>query len=169
MVETPVEEITANGYEAPKNVQFSVFLANKVGRLLELLEVFEGHALALAAISVVDSADHAVVRVLTSRSDLARRILDRANLPFGESDVLVVQMDSTHTMSMICAGLLGAEINIQYAYPLLVSPNDRSAIAIHCEDYVLSAQILRRRGFNLLAENDLGENMNPGDPSINNN
>jgi len=162
MSQIPVDEITAHGYEPPTNKQFSVFLANRVGRLLELLEIFEGHALELSAMSVVDSADHAVVRILTSRSDLARRILDRKKLPFSEYDVLVVQVDELHTLSMMCAALLGAEINIQYAYPLMVRPHRKSAIALHCEDYVLSGQILRRRGFCLLAENDLGENLNPG-------
>ena len=76
MAQTPVSDQTTFGFEPPRNTQFSVFLDNRVGQLLDLTGVFEGHALTMAGLSVIDSADHAVVRVLTSRSDLARRLED---------------------------------------------------------------------------------------------
>lgn len=157
------EEITSQGYEPPQNTQFSVFLPNKVGRLLELVELFEGQALVVAALSVLDSADHAVVRLLTSRASLARRLLDRGHMSFSECDVLVVELDAVNTLSRICSTLLQAELNIHFAYPLMVRPHGHSALALCCDNYVLAGNLLRRRHFTLLAENDLGENLNPGD------
>ena len=53
---------------------------------------------------------------------------------------------------------MAAELSIHYAYPLLVRPRGLPAIAIHTDDPLLSAQILRRKLFTLLAENDLGDN-----------
>lgn len=72
---SPVQDKIAEGCQVPLNTQFSVFLDNKVGTMLELLGIFEGEDLRLVALSVIDSADHAVVRMVTSREVLARKLL----------------------------------------------------------------------------------------------
>ncbi len=171
MSQTPVSEQTARGFEAPRNTQFSVFVDNRVGRLLEVIEVFHGKPLVLAGLCVVDSADHAVVRLMTSHADLARRLLERHQLPFSEVNILAVELGEGKTLPEMCRCLLAAELGIHYAYPLLVRPRGLPAIAIHTDDPQLSAQILRRKLFTLLAENDLGDNSsrstpgNPNDPT----
>jgi len=157
---------TAMGYEPPRNVQFSVFLDNRVGKLKELIDIFDGHALTLAALSVMESADHAVVRLITSRCDLARRILQRNHFSFSESDVLVVELNAGHTLSFMGTLLLSAEVSIRYLYPLLSTLRGYPAVVLNTDDQVLAAQLLRRKLFTLLGENDLGDNATPGDASI---
>ncbi|MFG0248107.1 MAG: hypothetical protein ACF8OB_04400, partial [Phycisphaeraceae bacterium JB051] len=71
------------------------------------------------------------------------------------------------TIANLCDALLRAELNIFYAYSLIDHPQGKPGIVIHCDDPVLACQILRRRMFTVLGENDLGDNINPGDPSIN--
>jgi hypothetical protein len=168
MSQAPVSDQTARGFEPPRNTQFSVFVDNHVGRLLEVIEVFHGKPLVLAGLSVVDSADHSVVRLLTSHGDLARRLLERHQLPFSEVGILAVELGEGKTLAEMCRCLLAAELSIHYAYPLLVRPRGLPAIAIHTDDPLLSAQILRRKLFTLLGENDLGDNASrntPGSPN----
>ncbi len=160
-----VKDQIAQGYQPPYNTQFSAFLDNRCGKLLELVEIFDGHALRLVALSVVDSADHAVVRLVTSRALLARRLLQRHQIPFSEAEILVVELGPSHTLSQLCIALLSAELNIHYAYPLMVRPHGVPTIALHTDDQVLAGQILRRKWFTLLGENDLGENATEGDPT----
>ena len=155
---------TGHGYEPPGNTQYSVFLDNRCGRLHDLLRVFEGQALSLVALSVVDAADHAVVRLVTSNAQLAQRLLVRSNMTFAYTPILVVELASDKTMLDLCMALLAAELNIHYAYPLLVRPHGEAAIALHCDDQILATEILLRKHFCLLGENDLGDNRNPGDP-----
>lgn len=150
--------MTSLGYEPPRNVQFSVFLDNRVGKLLKLVEIFHGQSLRLAGFSILDSADHAVVRIVTSRSDLARRLLERHELPFSEVDVLVVELERHHTMAMLCKGLLAAELNIHYIYALMIRPHGNAAVVLHSDNQHVACEILRRRLFTMLGENDLGEN-----------
>jgi len=150
--------MTTHGFEPPRNVQFSVFLDNRVGKLLELIEIFHGQSLRLVGFSILDAADHAVVRILTSRSDLARRLLQRHELPFSEAEVLVIELEEEHSLSLACKALLAGELNIHYAYPLVVRPHGHAAVALHTDDHHLACGLLRRRLFTLLAENDLGEN-----------
>ena len=167
MAEVVIPEATARGFEPPRNVQFSVFLDNRVGKLMDMLRALDAVALRVVAMSVVDSADHSVVRILTSRSDLARRLLTRNNFVYSQTDVLVVQLEPAYSLAEMCDALIRAELNIYYAYSLIDHPLDKPAIVLHCDDPVLASQILRRRMFTLLGENDLGDNINPGDPSIN--
>ena len=164
MAQFSINEHTAQGYEAPRNTQFSAFLDNRCGKLLELLEIFHGHALRLVSLSVMDSVDHAVVRLVTSRSELARRLLQRHNIPFSEAQILVVELSADRTLSQLCIALLSAELNIHYAYPLMVRPHGVPTIALHTDDQVFAGQILRKKMFTLLGENDLGQNATQDDP-----
>ncbi|MBI1336028.1 MAG: acetolactate synthase [Phycisphaera sp.] len=164
MSQAPVDQATTGGYETPRNIQFSVFLDNRCGKLLELLKVFENQAVQLVGLSILDSADHAVVRILTSRSELARRLLIRHGLPFSEAEVLVFELRPEQPLSFICTTLLAAELNIFYVYPLIVRPHSHPAYALSADDLVTAGQALRRKLIHLLAENDLGTNQTGGDP-----
>jgi hypothetical protein len=79
-----------------------------------------------------------------------------ARLPVTESDLLVVQLpEGPHPLLRICKALLQAEINIHYAYPLLIGPQGSAALALHVEDHETAAQILHKQQFVLFTENDL--------------
>jgi hypothetical protein len=168
MSQTPMPPETMQGYAPPSVTQFSVFLDMRVGKMLELLEVFEAQALTLAGVSVIDSTDHAVVRVVTSRAELARRLLQRHQLPYSEVDVLVVELTDNCSLDSLCVTLLNPELNIHYMYPLMVRPRGNCAMVIHTDDNVMAGHILRRRHFTLLGENDLGENATGSDPQRDN-
>lgn len=159
--------MTCHGYQAPTLTQMSCFLPNRVGKLLELVGVFEGQYLELAALTVLEASDHAVVRVVTSRADLARRLLQRHAVAFSEAQVLAVEVPLGRGFSEVCKALLGAEVSIEYSYPLLSRPRGHPVMVLHTDDQVLAAQILRRKLFNLICENDLGENATGSDPSCN--
>src|SRR3954469_12268630 len=97
---TPLE--TTRGYAPPIVTQFSVFLPNKVGKLLDMVEGFEGSAVAICAIhlheasdcaiNVHEASDCAIVRVITNNSSAARQLLRSEKLAFTETDILVVEL-----------------------------------------------------------------------------
>ena len=68
------DEHGATGYRQLNNTQLSVFLDNRVGKLAELSDIFDGQELKLVALSVVDSANHAVARLVTTNAMLAHKI-----------------------------------------------------------------------------------------------
>lgn len=150
-----LEGQTARGYSPPVVKQFSVFLNNKVGRLSELVETFTEQPVRLVAFSVVDSADHSVVRLVTTDSDTSRALLRNGGFSFNESEMIVVEFSADQRLSHLCAALLSAEVNIYYAYPLTVRPHGSATMALYTDDQILSGQLLRRRGFTLLGEADL--------------
>jgi len=147
---------TIRGYSPPTVRQFSVFLDNKVGKLLELVGLFdEAPNVHLCAFSVLESSDHAVVRIIPNNADAARAVLRENSLAFSEFDLLIVELVSDHNLTSMCLYLLGAELNIRFAYPLMLRPNGTPTIALAVDDQVLAGQVLRRKNFRLLGEGDL--------------
>jgi hypothetical protein len=150
---TPLE--TAHGYSPPSVTQFSVFLTNKVGKLHDLVETFDRAQCLICALSVHEASDHAVVRLIPSRSACARGCLQKEGLAYTEREVLVVELSERHTLSGMCLSLLRAELSIHFAYPLMLTPGSLPAIALAVDDLTLAGQILRRKEFKLLGEADL--------------
>lgn len=146
---------TTLGYSVPSVTQFSIFLANKVGKMLELVKGFEDHHCRICALAVHEASDHAVIRIVPSDAAESRKILHEQGLPFMETEVLVVCLDEKHTLSGMCQFLLGAELSIRFTYPLLMWGGSSPALALAVDDITLAAQILRRKEFRLLGECDL--------------
>jgi hypothetical protein len=157
-------DITAKGYQPPQVTQFSIFLDNRVGKLAKLLQIFEGHPLRIVALSIADSSDFSVVRIVTTRAGLARQLLDEQKLPYSETEILVVELEANQTLRQVCLHLLALEVNIRYAYALLARPQGGPTIAIHTDDQVLAGQLLRRKLFTLLGEEDLTNHIGDADP-----
>jgi hypothetical protein len=147
---------TARGRDWPSVRQFNVFIANRVGALMHVVRQFETTDIHIVALTVVDSADCAIIRMVLSNPERALEIFERAQLPVTESDLLVVQLpEGTKPLVQICKALLMAEINIHYAYPLLIGPHGCAAVALHVDDHETAANTLERQGFVLVTENDL--------------
>lgn len=144
------EPLTQRGYETPFVVQFSLFLSNRVGRLNQLLEMLEEDDVEMAGISVVDSTEWAVVRMVFTAPDKARVVLRRREIPFTEGELLAVVLEDSQTFHKACKTLVAAELNIDFAYPLLLESEGRPVVAFHVDDYILASQTLIRHGFELL-------------------
>lgn len=155
MTQAPVNYETAYGYTPPMCTQFSVFLDNRVGKMHELLGVFDGQPLRLVAFSVMDATDHAVVRLVTTRAERARDLLRDHALPFTEAEILVVELAADQGLTQMCLFLLAAEVNIYYVYPLMVRPHGAATIGLYADDLLLAGQILKRKGFRLVTEDQL--------------
>jgi hypothetical protein len=147
---------TEQGYAVPMTTQFSVFLDNRVGKIYELLEALEEGNLTLCGLSVLEAADHGVIRIVTNRAKRARTLLHEHDLPFSESSVLVVEIGDNRTLNMMCKQLREVELSIHFAYPLLVQPNQLPTVALQTDDTVMAGQVLSRKGYVLLGEADLG-------------
>ncbi len=144
------------GFERTQLPQFTIFLENRVGRLNALVRLLEEDVGVINALSIEESADSALVRVISCSPGDARRVLKDAGFAFSETDVLAVELPKNHSKPLVavCAALLSAEINIHYCYPLLLRPRG-PAIAMYVDDATLAAQILIRKGFILIGESDL--------------
>jgi hypothetical protein len=147
---------TMEGRSWPTVMQFSVFLENRVGMLLHLVRAFSGSKVKIVGLSISDSTDCCILRIVLSHPEQGRELLQLANLTFAENDLLVCELRAGHTSLVeICTALLQAEVNIHYAYPLIIHPQGRAALALHVDNNELGAQTLNDKGFEILCEADL--------------
>jgi hypothetical protein len=147
---------TARSRDWPSVRQFNVFIENRVGALLDVLRQFDSTDIRIISLNIVDSADCAIIRLVLTDPERSLEILQQKGFAVTESDLLVVQLpEGNQGLVQICKALLGAEINIHYAYPLLVGPAGRAALALHVEDHETAMQNLVSQGFTVFTENDL--------------
>src|SRR3954468_11007156 len=83
---------TARGRDWPSVRQFNVFVANRLGGLADVVRRFETTEGRIIALTVVDSADCAIIRLVLSDPERALEIFRQGNLAVTESDLLVVQL-----------------------------------------------------------------------------
>jgi len=151
---TPLQTMRGRNY--PTIRQFTVFLENRVGQLLEVVRRFENTGIKIVALSISDSAECAFVRFLVSQPERGREILERAGLAIIESDLIGVELpEGNQPLLQICTALLQAEINIIQAYPLIVRPHGQPAVAIMVDNTEHALETLARKNFRTITEGDL--------------
>lgn len=147
---------TMRGRNYPTIRQFTVFLENRVGQLLEVVRRFEGSKVRIVALSINDATECAFVRFLLSHPEQGREILERAGLAMIESDLVGVELpDSPQPLLQVCTALLQAEINIVQAYPLIIRPHGAPAVALMVDNIEMAMETLDNKGFVMITEGDL--------------
>ena len=149
---------TMRGRDWPSVRQFNVFLANRMGALLDLVRRFEMTDVRVVSLTVVETADCAIIRLVPSDYERAFEILTAAKLPFTESDLMVVKIpDNDQPLLTITKAFLAGEYNIHYMYPLLigVGPMGSTAVAIHVDSFEAATAHMQDLGFTLFTESDL--------------
>ncbi len=135
--------------------QFSIFLPNKVGALLEIVRLLNEDHIHVLAINVQDSADTAIVRVVVSDPESVREIFRRHDIPFSVCELCVVELKEATELGKVLAALLQAEVNIFGSYALLTRPNGRTALALHVEDNECACSVLSSTGITILTQSDI--------------
>jgi hypothetical protein len=149
---------TARGRDWPSVRQFNVFLANRLGALLDLVKRFESTDVRIVSLTIVETSDCAIIRIVPSDYERAFEVLTAAKFAFTETDLLVVKLpDDDRPLLTITKALLSGEINLHYVYPMLIGigPMGSTALAMHVDDLENAAQTLQCQGFTLYSENDL--------------
>jgi hypothetical protein len=137
--------------------QVSLFLPNRLGALRRAIDVLERADVRIAGISVLEAADHAVVRLVVDRPDTAIESLTKAEYGAASSDVLGVSLPAGPRFGMqrVLSVLLSAEVSLMYAYGLILSDDGRPILALRADDLDLAARVLVRGGFRVLGQDDL--------------
>ncbi len=147
---------TTEKVEGPRVKQFSIFLKNKVGALLDVVKMLQEHAVLVLALSVQDSADAAIVRVVVSDPERVQELFAMQEIPCSICDLVVVELkEGANELGKLLTALLMAEVNIHGSYALLTRPRGNCALALHVEDDECAGAVLRSHGFRILSQADI--------------
>jgi hypothetical protein len=135
--------------------QFSVFAENRVGRLNDLAGLFKQHNVHLMAITVLDTSDSAIMRLIVDDPDRARELMVNNDFPYTECEVLAVEIGDESKLRGVLAALFEAEINVRYVYSFIKRPHEGAALVLNVEDLDVAAHALNRCGFKVLSQRDI--------------
>ncbi len=149
---------TSRGRDYPTIRQFTVFIENRVGQLLEVLRRFRGTRVRIVALNILDSTECSIVRFVLTNPEQGREIFERAGLAMIESDLIALELpDDPQPLLLVCNALLQAEVNLVQTYPLMLRNKERQAVALMVDNIGLAGETLTSRGMKILTENELAE------------
>jgi hypothetical protein len=149
----PVKTASRRGGDAV--VQFSVFTPNRLGRLHDLVRLLASHNVHVLALTILDTTDSSIIRIVVDDPDKARNLLNEHGFPFTESRLVVVEFTSPTELDRLMSALLGAELNINYLYSFIPHSQGKSLLALSMEDNELAEQVLKRHQFVVLKQSDI--------------
>ncbi len=136
--------------------QFSVLLHNRAGALAALVKLLRGASIEVVGISVQDSRDATVARLVVTDPDAAEQIFIEKGIPHTSCDLVVICLkEAGPELLPVLDTLMVAETNIDFAYALMPSQQGQALLALHVEDYEFAVSVLNRSGFKLLYQEDL--------------
>lgn len=126
--------------------QISVFLANKPGTLAAVCEELEKAKINILALTITDSVDHSVIRMVLSDPMRGLSIFEERGVLAVENKVLMIENDNKPgSLGRIAARLAKAKINIEYAY-LATSPKAKQGLLIlRTDDTKKALKVLQKK------------------------
>lgn len=148
----------ATAIKAPRAtavIQFSVFTPNRLGRLNELVKLMGAQRIHVLALTVLDTTDSSIIRLVLDDPDKARDLLLAEGFAFTESPLVVAEVNSADEINRLIAALLEAELNINYLYSFIPHPNGKSIVGLSMEDNDMAEQVLKSHQFPVLKQADI--------------
>jgi hypothetical protein len=125
--------------------QFSIFMVNKPGVLAQVLGEFARAKINIIAITMMDSVEHGVMRVIFATPERAREVLLKLNMPCNETEVLCVELDNKPgALAAVAEKLAKNHINISYAYCTAGARGGRTTGVLKVADVKKAMRVLQQ-------------------------
>jgi len=124
-------------------LQFSIFMVNKPGILANVLGEFARAKVNIVAMTMMDSVEHGVMRVIFAAPKKARDVLLKLNMSFNETEVLCVNLtNKSGALASVAEKLANNHINISYAYCTAGAKGGRTTGVLKVADVKKAMKIL---------------------------
>ena len=123
--------------------QLAVFLANKPGTLAAVCDALASEKINIFALTVSDTIDHAVVRMIVSDPKRALSIFEQHGTLVVENEVLLLEQDNKPgTLSEVAKKLAEKNVNIEYAYLATAKTSRKGLLVLRPNDLKKAIEIL---------------------------
>lgn len=134
--------------------QLSVFLENKSGRLTEVLEVLGEENIRITALTVADTSEFGILRLLVSDPEKAREILKKRLFTVNLTEVIsIIAPNEAKYYAKVLKVLSDIDISVEYTYAF--SLGDKSIIILRCSDSEAAIKAFEEHEMDLLKASDL--------------
>jgi hypothetical protein len=132
--------------------QIAVFLENKSGRLAEITTILAENDINIRALSVADTADFGILRLIVDDVEKAKTILKDGGFTVGKTDVLAVEVaDKTGGLATVLRSLHRADINVEYMYAFVNKTGENAVLIFRFEKMDKAIEVLQKDGFTLIS------------------
>ena len=136
--------------------QICIFLENKSGRLSEVTRAIEDAGVNIRALSVADTSDFGILRIIANDNDKAVNSLKSKNFTVSKSEVIAAEIsDTPGALSNLLDILEKAEINVEYMYAFLERVSDKAVMIFRFDENSKAVETLQSNGITLLDGNQV--------------
>ena len=135
--------------------QLSVFIENKKGRLEEVLNVLKENSVNIFSISLADTSDYGLLRLIVSDVELGKEKLKEAGFSSMINNILAVKIEhKSGSLQGLLKILSDDGINVEYMYGLSIVGKD-ATIALKVSDFDKATAILLNKGVTILTYEEI--------------
>ena len=135
--------------------QFVIYAEHKVGWLNDFVSMLKDHDIHILAISVLDTTDSAVIRLVPNYPKDLARLLKERSISFTERKILALELENEDALTRVTHTLYRTEINIHYVYSFMHQPHGKPVIAIAMEDEETAEDVLHSYHLKILSQDEL--------------
>ncbi len=136
--------------------QLSIFIENKPGRLADITETLANADIDLRAISVADTSDFGILRVVVDKPEIAEKALKDAGMTVSLSKVLAVTVKNKKgELAKVIRLLSDEEVVIEYVYDFVGLVDGVACIVIRVDDNKKAVAVLEKAGVALVNQDGL--------------
>jgi len=132
--------------------QISIFIENRSGRLREVADVLGKNTINIRALSLADTSDYGILRLIVDNPEKARDVLKRDNFTLSETDVIAVEVaDKPGGLSDVLDILGETGINVEYMYAFVEKSSNNAVIIFRIEDIETAIKVLGEKNIRILS------------------
>ncbi len=136
--------------------QLSIFLENTIGRLAEVAKILAEAEINIRALSIADTADFGVLRILVNDVEKAKKTLREKGFTVGETDVVGVEVpDQPGGLYQILACLEKENVNVEYMYAFVNQSKGNAVMIFRFDSLDRAVAILTGNGFRVIPGSEL--------------
>lgn len=129
--------------------QISVFIENEKGKLAQVASLLAKRKINLQALSVADTTDYGILRLVTDRTEDALDALTEGGYLAKVTDVLAVKIeDKPGSLSKIISALSNGDVSVEYTYAFTSTNPGEAVMVFRVDDNEKAASVLKNAGIN---------------------
>ena len=139
--------------------QISVFLENRTGQLAEITSLLAENEIDLRAISIAETADYGVLRIIADDADTAANVLlSKGNIITMNPVTVVAVPDKPAGLSELLSLLADGDVDIEYMYSLFTHQDDKAYMVFRISEqgYDSFIDLLEKHGLQSVSGTELG-------------
>jgi hypothetical protein len=136
--------------------QISIFLENRKGRLYEALKVIAKEKINIRALSIADTLEFGILRLIVNDPDKAKKILAKNNFIVRENEVIAVGVpDTPGGLASVLEVLQKADLNVEYIYAFVEKSGKKAVVVLRTEDIDAGIKGLQSAGIEVLKSKEV--------------